>query len=36
MESGSFTMKAYTFTDTVKAGIFEDLYINFSSLDLGI
>lgn len=36
MESGSFTMKAYTFTDTVKAGIFEDLYIDFSSLDLGI
>ncbi len=29
-------MKAYSFTDTIKAGIFDDLYINFSSLDLGI
>ncbi|RAZ13619.1 Uma2 family endonuclease, partial [Klebsiella oxytoca] len=23
------------FTDTIKAGIFEDLYIDFSSLDFG-
>lgn len=36
MESGQFLTKAYSFTDTIKAGIFEDLYINFSSLDLGI
>ncbi len=36
MASGQFVMKAYSFTDTIKAGIFDDLYINFSSLDLGI
>ena len=36
MESGQFVIKAYSFTDTIKAGIFDDLYINFSSLDLGI
>lgn len=36
MESGQFITKAYSFTDTIKAGIYEDLYINFSSLDLGI
>lgn len=35
MESGQFITKAYSFTDTIKAGIYEDLYINFSSLDLG-
>lgn len=35
MESGSFTTRTYSFTDTVKAGIFEDLYIDFSSLDFG-
>ena len=26
------TMEEYTFTDTVKAGIYEDLYIDFSSI----
>ncbi|MDE7479048.1 MAG: Uma2 family endonuclease [Lachnospiraceae bacterium] len=36
MDSGSFTIKPYSFHDTVKAGIYEDLYIDFSSLDLGM
>ena len=36
MEAGNFIVKAYSFNDTVKAGIYEDLYIDFSSLDLGI
>ena len=26
------TMEEYTFTDTVKAGIYEDLYIDFSNI----
>lgn len=29
-------LNIHTFHDTVKAGIYEDLYIDFSSLDLGI
>ncbi len=35
MEPDSFTTETYAFTDTIKAGIFEDLYIDFSSLDFG-
>ncbi|MCI9386638.1 MAG: Uma2 family endonuclease [Lachnospiraceae bacterium] len=35
MEPDSFTTGTYAFTDTIKAGIFEDLYIDFSSLDFG-
>ena len=34
LESGD--LKVYSFHDTVKVGIYEDLYIDFSSLDLGI
>ena len=26
------TMEIYNFTDTVKVGIYEDLYINFSDI----
>lgn len=29
-------LKMYSFRDTVKAGIYEDLYIDFAGLDLGI
>ncbi|MDE7417180.1 MAG: helix-turn-helix domain-containing protein [Lachnospiraceae bacterium] len=36
MDSGAFITKTYSFHDTVKSGIYEDLYIDFSSLDLGI
>ncbi len=35
MEPDSFTTGTYAFTDTIKAGIFEDFYIDFSSLDFG-
>lgn len=34
LESGD--LKLYSFRDTIKAGIYEDLYIDFSSLDLGM
>ncbi|MDE7417178.1 MAG: Uma2 family endonuclease [Lachnospiraceae bacterium] len=33
LESGN--LKVYSFHDTIKVGIYEDLYIDFSSLDLG-
>lgn len=36
MEDGGFTTKTYSFHDTVKAGIYEDLYIDFSGLDFGM
>ena len=29
-----FSVKTYSFDDTVKVGIYEDLYIDFASLDL--
>ena len=29
-------LKVYSFHDTIKVGIYDDLYIDFSSLDLGI
>lgn len=35
MKADDFIVKSYSFNDTVKAGIYEDLYIDFSSLDLG-
>lgn len=35
MDGDKFAMNAYSFRDTVKAGIYEDLYIDFASLDLG-
>lgn len=31
----NFSLDVYSFGDTVKAGIYEDLFIDFSSLDLG-
>ncbi|MDE7477852.1 MAG: Uma2 family endonuclease [Lachnospiraceae bacterium] len=34
LEPGSFNVKAYSFHDTVKAGIYEDLYIDFSNFHL--
>ena len=34
METGN--LDVYTFNDTVKSGIYDDLFIDFSSLDLGI
>lgn len=35
MDGNRFTLNAYSFQDTIKAGIYEDLYIDFASLDLG-
>lgn len=35
MDGDKFAVHAYTFSDTVKAGIYEDLYIDFADLDLG-
>ncbi|MDE7479560.1 MAG: Uma2 family endonuclease [Lachnospiraceae bacterium] len=34
MESNNFVVNEYSFSDTVKAGIYEDLYIDFPSLDI--
>lgn len=34
LEPGRFSVKVYTFHDTVRAGICEDLYIDFAALDL--
>ena len=31
-----FEMKTYTFADKIKVSIYDDLYIDFSELDLGI
>lgn len=36
MENGNFTTKTYSFDHTVKVGIFDDLFIDFSSLDIKI
>lgn len=36
MPDNQFVLSTYAFTDTVKVGIYGDLYIDFSSLDLGI
>lgn len=35
MDNDHLILNAYSFRDTIKAGIYEDLYIDFSSLDLG-
>ena len=35
MEKGDFIVNSYSFDDTVKAGIYDDLFIDFSTLDLG-
>ncbi len=35
MEEDNFIVNAYSFHDTVKAGIYDDFSIDFSSLDLG-
>lgn len=34
LEGDKFSVNVYSFDDTVKAGIYEDLYIDFSSIDL--
>lgn len=34
LEGDKFSINVYSFDDTVKAGIYEDLYIDFSGLDL--
>lgn len=35
MDGDQFAVNAYTFRDTVKVGIYEDLYIDFAGIDLG-
>lgn len=34
LEPDKFSVKVYTFHDTVKAGIYEDLFIDFAAFDL--
>lgn len=34
LEADNFTLSSYTFADTIKAEIYDDLYIDFSSLDI--
>ena len=34
LEQKNFRVEAYTFDDTIKVNIYEDLYIDFSELDL--
>ena len=34
LEQKNFKVEAYTFDDTIKVNIYEDLYIDFSELDL--
>ena len=36
MEANNFYVNSYSFHDTIKAGIFEDLHIDFSKLDIEI
>lgn len=36
MADGTFTTKTYSFHDTVKAGVYDDLSIDFSSLNFDI
>lgn len=35
MNGGELPLKTYSFHEPIKAGIYEDLYINFSNFDLG-
>lgn len=35
MDGDEFSLKAYTFHDIIKPGIYEDLFIHFSEFDLG-
>lgn len=35
MEKEDFIVNSYSFDDTVKAGIYDDLFIDSSTLDLG-
>ena len=34
LEQTDFKVETYTFGDTIKVNIYEDLYINFAELDL--
>lgn len=34
METDNFVVNEYSFTDTIKAGIYKDLYIDFTKLDI--
>ncbi|MDE7431839.1 MAG: Uma2 family endonuclease [Lachnospiraceae bacterium] len=36
MDNDNLILNAYSFSNTIKVGIYEDLYIDFSSLDIGI
>ena len=36
LEQSDFQMEIYTFQDNIKANIYDDLFIDFSILDLGI
>ena len=36
LEQSDFQMETYTFQDNIKVNIYDDLYIDFSELDLGI
>lgn len=35
LEPEKFNVKSYSFHDTVKAGIYDDLFIDFAGIDLG-
>lgn len=35
LNGGELPLKTYSFHEPIKAGIYEDLYINFSNFDLG-
>lgn len=34
MEAGNFVLKTYSFSNAIKVGIYDDLYIDFSKLDI--
>lgn len=34
-QGGELPLRTYTFNDTIKAGIYDDLYIDFAGFDLG-
>lgn len=34
METGKFVLKTYSFSNAIKVGIYDDLYIDFSKLDI--
>jgi len=36
MDNDDLTLNAYSFDDTIKVGIYEDLNIDFSSLDFDL